>query len=158
MRFPGLLHEVGLSPHAPEVLAVKVEVDANPPRGAHTDVRLVRRHVLLRLRHHDQATLLAGKLHAVLQRGYTKGRDLYDLIWYLSDPDWPGPNLDLLNAALRQSGWQQGTMGADTWRGAVRQRLETMDWHRAALDVGPFLENQDELALVTKANALRLLT
>ena len=158
VRFPGLLHELGLSPHAAEVLAVKVEVDTNPPPGAGTDVRLVRRHVLLRLCHHDQATLLAGKLHAVLQRGYTKGRDLYDLIWYLSDPDWPAPNLDLLNAALRQSGWQQGPMSADAWREAVRRRLETMDWRQAALDVGPFLENQDDLALVTKANAMRLLT
>ncbi len=26
MEFPGLLHEVGLSPHASEVLSVKVEV------------------------------------------------------------------------------------------------------------------------------------
>ena len=156
--FPGLLHEVGLSPHVSEVLAVKVEVDANPPQGAGTGVSLVRRHVLLRLCHHDQATLLAGKLHAVLQRGYTKGRDLYDLIWYLSDPEWPAPNLDLLNAALRQSGWQQGPMNADTWRRAVRQRLETMDWHQAAVDVGPFLENQDDLALVSKDNAMRLLT
>jgi len=27
--------------------------------------------------------LLAGKLHAILQRAYTKGRDIYDLLWYL---------------------------------------------------------------------------
>ena len=157
VRFPGLLHEVGLSPHASEVLAVKIEVDTNPPDGADTDVSLARRHVLLRLRHHDQATLLAGKLHAVLQRGYTKGRDLYDLIWYLSDPDWPAPNLDLLNAALRQSGWQQGMVSAETWRAAVRQRLDTMDWQQAASDVGKFLENEDDIALVTKDNAMRLL-
>ena len=157
VRFPGLLHEVGLSPHASEVLAVKIEVDTNPPDGADTDVSLARRHVLLRLRHHDQATLLAGKLHAILQRGYTKGRDLYDLIWYLSDPDWPAPNLDLLNAALRQSGWQHGMVSAETWRMAVRQRLDTMDWQQAASDVGKFLENEDDIALVTKDNAMRLL-
>lgn len=157
VRFAGLLHEVGLSPHASEVLAVKVEVDTQPPQGAGTDVSVVRRHALLRLRHHDQATLLAGKLHAVLQRGYTKGRDLYDLIWYLSDPDWPPPNLDLLNAALRQSGWRQGTLSAETWRAEVRQRLDTMDWRQAALDVRNFLENEDDVALVTKDNAMRLL-
>ena len=157
VRFPGLLHELGLSPHAAEVLAIKIEVDTNPPQGAGTDVGLVRRHVMLRLHHHDKATLLAGKLHAVLQRGYTKGRDLYDLIWYLSDPDWPAPNLDLLNAALQQSGWQRGAMRPHTWRGVVRQRLDAMDWGKAALDVGQFLEHQGDLALVTKDNALRLL-
>ena len=157
VRFPGLLHELGLSPHSAEVFAIKIEVDTNPPQGARTDVRLVRRHVMLRLHHHDEATLLAGKLHAVLQRGYTKGRDLYDLIWYLSDPDWPAPNLDLLNAALRQSGWQDGSMGPLDWQRPVRQRLETMDWSKVALDIGQFLENQGDLALVTKDNALRLL-
>ena len=93
----------------------------------------------------------------MLQRGYPKGRDLYDLIWYLSDPGWPAPNLDLLNATLRQSGWQHGAMRPNTWREAVRQRLAATDWSKAALDVGQFLENQGDLALVTKDNALRLL-
>ena len=76
VRFPGLLHELDLSPHASEVLAVKVEVDTNPPLGAKMDISLVRRHATLRLHHHDKASLLAGKLHAILQRPYTKGRDL----------------------------------------------------------------------------------
>ncbi len=31
IRFPGLLHELELSPHRDEVLAVKMEVDTNPP-------------------------------------------------------------------------------------------------------------------------------
>ena len=48
------------------------------------------------------ASLLAGKLHAVLCRPWTKGRDIYDLAWYLSDPGWPAPNLALLNAAVWQ--------------------------------------------------------
>ncbi len=34
VRFAGLLHETGLSPHRDEVLAVKIEVDTNPPFGA----------------------------------------------------------------------------------------------------------------------------
>ena len=157
VRFPGLLHELGLSPHASEVLAVKIEVDTNPPDGAVTEAQLVRRHVMLQLHHHDRATLLAGKLHAVLQRPYTKGRDLYDLIWYLSDPNWPPPNIDLLNAALRQSDARLGTMNATTWRAAVAHRLDAMDWRKAVLDVRPFLENPDDVAILTKDNALRLL-
>ena len=31
IRFIGLLYELGLSPHRDEVLAVKLEVDTNPP-------------------------------------------------------------------------------------------------------------------------------
>ena len=87
VRFPGLLYELDLSPHRDETLAVKLEVDTNPPAGAGLATTVVRRHVILQLQHHDRASLLAGKLHAILQRPYLKGRDLYDLLWYLSDPD-----------------------------------------------------------------------
>ncbi len=157
VRIPGLLHELGLSPLAAEVLAVKIEIDTNPPQGAGVEVHLVRRHVTLRLFHHDQASLLSGKLHAVLQRAYAKGRDLYDLIWYLSDRQWPAPNLSMLNAALEQSGWQGKAMTKDGWRSAVRERVRLLDWHSAVNDVRPFLENPADAALVNKENALRLL-
>ena len=88
VRFTHLLYELGLSPHSNEGLAVKIEVDTNPPVGAGLETTIVRRHVALRLQHHDRASLLAGKLHAFFQRRYVKGRDLYDLMWYLSDPGW----------------------------------------------------------------------
>jgi hypothetical protein len=67
-----------LSPHQDEVLAVKIEIDANSPAGASLDTSLVRRHVLLNVYHHDRASLLAGKLHAILQHSFLKGRD----VWY----------------------------------------------------------------------------
>ena len=158
VRFPGVLYELGLSPHLTEVLSVRVEVDSRPPAGATTTVSLVRRHETLRFFHHDRASLLAGKLHAVLQRPYTKGRDLYDLIWYLSDPEWPAPNLSLLNAALRQTEWRGKVMTPTTWRLSVAERLDALDWERAVTDVRPFLERMDDVALVSKENALRLLS
>ncbi len=42
VRFPGLLHELRLSPHRDEVLAVKLEVDTNPPAGAGLTTTVVR--------------------------------------------------------------------------------------------------------------------
>ena len=158
LRVPGVLHELRLSPHRTEALSVKIEVDSRPPAGATTTVSLVRRHETLRLFHHDRASLLAGKLHAVLQRPYTKGRDLYDLIWYLSDPEWPAPNLSLLNAALRQTQWRGKIMTPATWRLSVAERLDALDWKRAAADVRPFLERMVDVELVSKENALRLLS
>ena len=157
VRFPGVLYDVGLSPHAAEVLAVRVEVDTRPPSGATMDVSLVRRHVPLRLYHHDRSSLLAGKVHALLQRPYAKGRDWFDLIWYLSDPEWPPINLDLLNAALEQTGWAHAPLGPETWRRAVKRRVEELDWGRLIEDVHPFLEQQHDVDLVSKDNAIRLL-
>ena len=156
VRLPGILYELGLSPHASEVVAIKIEVDTRPPAGALTAVSLVRRHVTLRLFHHDRSSLLAGKLHAVMQRPYAKGRDMYDLVWYLGDPDWPEPNLTLLNAALGQSGWRGPEMTAGTWPECVMQRLQALDWKRVAADVGPFLERDEDLALVSRDNAMTL--
>jgi nucleotidyltransferase AbiEii toxin of type IV toxin-antitoxin system len=158
IRFPGLLFELGLSPHPNEVFAVKLEVDTNPPAGAVLATTLVRRHVTLNLQHHDPASLLSGKLHAILQRPYPKGRDFYDLLWYLSDPTWPSPNLMLLNNALRQTGWAGPEITEENWRGLVRKHTEGVDWGRVIEDVRPFLEETAEIDLLNLENLSRLLT
>ncbi len=158
IRFPGLLYELALSTHRSEVLAVKIEVDTNPPAGAGLSTTVVRRHVLLQLQHHDRASLLAGKLHAIFQRPYLKGRDLYDLLWYLSDPAWPPPNLTLLNNALRQTGWMDDLLNEENWRVALRQRLESAKWERVADDVRPFLDPAARPDLLTRESLMRLLT
>jgi predicted nucleotidyltransferase component of viral defense system len=157
VRFSGLLHDVGLSPHASEVIAIKLEIDTNPPPGANLTTTLVRRHVTLNLHHHDRASLLAGKLHAILQRSYVKGRDLYDLFWYLSDPQWPHPNLVWLNNALQQSNWTGEPLTDLTWQQAIIDRINTMDWERVISDVEPFLERGFEIQLLTRENLLGLL-
>jgi predicted nucleotidyltransferase component of viral defense system len=149
LRFPGLPHEIGLSRHPSQTLSIKVETDTRPPPGANTTTSIVRRHVTLNLCHYDQASLLAGKLHAVLSRPWVKGRDLYDLAWYLADRTWPAPNLAWLNAALAQTGWQGPPLTAGNWRDQIRQRLEALDWERAQADVRPFLERERDIAMVT---------
>jgi len=157
VRFPGLLYELGLSPHASQVFSVKVEVDTNPPAGAALETTVVRRHATLQLQHHDRASLLAGKIHAVLQRSYTKGRDLYDLFWYLSDRSWPAPNLELLGNALRQSGWEGAIPTESGWREQLRARVRAVDWEKAVSDVEPFVESSSTLKLLTRENLLGLL-
>jgi len=157
VRFVGLLYELGLSPHRDQVLSVKVEVDTNPPVGAVLESTVIRRYMALHIQHHDPSSLLAGKLHAILQRPYLKGRDVYDLLWYLGDPDWPAPNLTLLNNALRQTGWDGRPMTESNWREAVRNRLQTIAWDRVVADVRPFLEPSADLDLLTLENVLRVL-
>jgi len=157
VRFPGFLHELGLSGQREEALSVRVEVDARPPAGAALETTVVRRHVLLRIQHHDRASLLAGKLHAILQRPYPKGRDFYDLIWYLSDPAWPPPNLVLLNNALAQTGWTKAPVSEASWVAAVRARIRSVRWEAVAADVRPFLESAEDRALLTRETIMRLL-
>ncbi len=157
IRFPGLLYELGLSGQPGEVLAVKLEVDTNPPAGAELAITLVRRFVILRLQHHDKASLLSGKLHAILQRPYAKGRDIYDLLWYLSDPSWPEPNLILLNNALAQTNWSGEKLTEANWRETVDERLKRLDWRDILTDVRPFVEPGFDLKLLTLDNLERAL-
>ncbi|MCB0071054.1 MAG: nucleotidyl transferase AbiEii/AbiGii toxin family protein [Caldilineaceae bacterium] len=149
-----MLHELGLSPHRSQVVAVKLEVDTNPPRGAGLSTSVVTRHVVLQLQHHDRASLLAGKIHALLQRPYLKGRDIFDLWWYLSNPTWPAPNLVLLNNALQQTGWPGESMTQTNWKAAIHQRVEPVVWDHVMLDVEPFLE-QDPVAIGFTKDRLR---
>jgi predicted nucleotidyltransferase component of viral defense system len=157
VRFRGLLFEFGLSPHESETLSIKVEVDTNPPPGAKVVSTVVRRHIALNLRHHDKASLLAGKLHAVLMRRYIKGRDIYDLIWYLSDRTWPEPNIELLNNSLKQTGWDGPEATTANWRELVYQRIEMFQWKQVVRDVEPFLERAEDITLLKKENMLALL-
>jgi len=144
VRFRGLLHELGLSGHQTEVLAIKLEIDTNPPPGAIVTTTSLHRHVRLNLQHHDRASLFAGKLHAVLQRTYPKGRDIYDLWWYLSQPDWPEPNLIQLNEALTQSGWTGPVLSRDNWRSIVREGVAQLDWQEDVLrDIQAFIITTD---------------
>ena len=157
VRFPGLLYDLGLSGQRSEVLAVKLEVDTNPPAGAGLATSVVRRFMVLQLQHHDQASLLSGKLHAILQRPYTKGRDLYDLLWYLSDPSWPPPNFVLLINALAQTDWRGGLLTEMDWRERVSERLRLLDWNSLLADVRPFVEPGFDLRLLSLANLERVL-
>lgn len=156
IRFSGLLHELGISPHQNEILSIKLEVDTNPPSAAVLTTSVIRRFVALQLQHHDRASLLAGKIHAILQRSYTKGRDINDLLWYLSDPDWPEPNFALLNNALQQTNWSGDRLDEDNWRQILSDRLQTLSWERVVSDVRPFLETEEDAGLLTRENLLRV--
>ncbi|MCX8062470.1 MAG: nucleotidyl transferase AbiEii/AbiGii toxin family protein [Anaerolineales bacterium] len=157
VKFHNLLYEFGLSVQREEILSVKIEVDTQPPAGAALATTLIRRHVPLHLQHHDRATLLAGKIHAFLQRRYVKGRDLYDLLWYLSDPQWPSPNFVFLQNALQQTGWSGLIPGERNWRVLLYQKLQALDWKRAVSDVKPFLERPDDVLLLSRENFEKLL-
>lgn len=157
IRFKDVLFELGLSPRRGQILSIRVEIDTNPPSGAKTDTTVIRKFVALNLLHYDRPSLLAGKLHALLARPYTKGRDLFDLVWYLADPTWPEPNFTHLNNALAQTGWLGPELNTANWRRNVLTRLKKIHWDQAVKDVTPFLERSQDVKLLTLANVRNLL-
>jgi hypothetical protein len=65
--------------------------------------------------------------------------------------------LELLNNALRQTGWPGPEITPQNWRQALATRLKGRDWERITNDVRPFLENPTEVDLLSEENLLRLL-
>ena len=63
-------------------IRIKFEVDTHPPEGARYDMPILDFPFAAAVRVFDPPSLLAGKIHALLCRPYTKGRDWYDFIWY----------------------------------------------------------------------------
>lgn len=150
LRFPGLLHECGLSDLRAQKLAIRVEVDSVPPQGATLETRLVTRHFPVMFLVHDLSSCMAGKVLAILVRGHTKGRDLYDLGWYLTNPEQPKPNIVLLQNGLRQTEWKGQVPDKETWGELLLSHLNTIDWSEAEADARPFLEDPADGILLNR--------
>ncbi len=152
IRFESLLFESGLSHHRDEKLAVKIECDTNPPDGYKLDRSLINKYHPFSLVHHDPATFMAGKIHALLQRPFTKGRDYYDIMFLLSR--WPElqPNIKYLANALQQTGYKGKEIANRNWRSILRQLVKEAKWNVIISDVEPFLENSIDIQMLTPEN------
>jgi len=91
-----------------------------------------------------------------LSREYTKGRDFFDLGWYLSRFKDLKPNIEFLQNALSQTGWKKEMPTAETWIKYVRQVVLEADWKKVRGDVQNFLENPADLDVFSKENLLVL--
>lgn len=158
IKFRGLLFQLGLTPHRHEVMSIKLEIDSNPPPGERTETTVVNKyHMMYYTVHYDLPTLFAGKLHALCFRRYTKGHDLYDLLWFLSSRQGIEPNLSFLNNAAAQTERDPPIFKADNWRSVVEQHLKEADMERARQQIRPFLERPEESEFLTLQNLSKLL-
>lgn len=154
-RFDGMPHELGWDRDPRIGLSIKLDVDTRPPAGARIETTMVHRFFPIAIRHHDLPSLFAGKLHALVARPYAKGRDWFDLTWYLTEQRGLEPNGDLFAAALRQTGHAEHA-GQD-WRRLVATRMESVDWKSVVRDVEPFLESDADLERLDRRRILDLL-
>lgn len=154
-RFQGIPRQAGWSRDPHISLSIKVEVDLRPPEGASVETTLVQQFFPVSLRHHDLPSLFAGKLHAVLARRWVKGRDWFDLVWYLTARKGLEPKLGLLENALKQT--RTSAIPREGWRAAVKRRLETLDWRAVITDLRPFVERQRDLDVLSKDAIHKLL-
>lgn len=146
IRIAHLLYEAGLAGKKDTNLSIKIEIDTRPPDGARTETRLVNRHFIFALRHHDLPSLMAGKIRAIITRKFCKGRDWYDLFWYLARRPPVRPNIIFLDNALLQQ--QELLPEKADWPRLLEEKTRTLDLEVIKKDIEPFLENPAEADLL----------
>lgn len=157
LKFPELLFECGLSGHKTEKISIKIEIDTNPPQGGREEVTLYKSIFMFYILHYDLSSLFAGKLHALLCRKYTKGRDWYDLLWYLTSFKKIEPNFMMLNSALKQTLRSPFQVNRNNWRDKLKVAVDNFDEKKAKKDIRRFLEDPTEMELITKDNFHKLI-
>jgi predicted nucleotidyltransferase component of viral defense system len=128
-------------PHSSQ-LKIKIEVDTDPPPNFTTETRFLLQPIPFSVRTYDLPCLFAGKMHAVLCRGWKKrlkGRDWYDFVWYVRR----GTELDLrhLEQRMRQTGHYTAATALDpeTVRELLEHKIEDLDVALARADIQRFL-------------------
>lgn len=147
LKFKGLLKELQLSNLDEQKLSIKIEVDAEPPKGWHLETTLVNKVYLLNLVHFDLPSLYATKLHACFFRKYVKGRDFYDLAWYIGKKI--RPNYTLLNNAIKQTENYSLNLNDSNFEKFLLEKLDKTDLKEIRRDVERFLEDKNELGLLS---------
>ena len=131
-----------------EIIKVKLEVDVNPPEFATFENKFRLLPIPYQVTLYDKSSLFAGKLHAVICRGWKsriKGRDMYDYIFYLSN-NIPF-NLKHLEARLKQTDFipQEKEITLDDVKKILCDRFMAIDFEQAKKDVLPFIKNVNSL-------------
>jgi len=130
-------------------IRIKLEIDVNPPAGTGEDATYLDFPADHEVRHQDLASNFALKIHALLCRGFLKGRDWYDFSWYVAKGTTP--NLTLLRTALIQAGPWAGDerIAVDMpWlKQALGDTIAKIDWKAAADDVRRFLRPAEAKSL-----------
>jgi hypothetical protein len=131
-------------------IRVKLEIDCRPPAGSQFTTSYLTFPTVTPLTTQTLESSFALKLHALFCRQYVKGRDWFDLIWYVSRRPPVSPNFRLLKNALAQTGpWAGEKLAVDAaWvRDALAQTIRKINWNVARQDVQRFLPLSEQAGL-----------
>ena len=139
--------------HQNAICKVKLEVDIDPPPYADFNVDYIDDPVPFTIQAYSGPSLLAGKMDAVLSRGWqnrVKGRDWYDFA-FLVRRKIP-LLLPHLEARLRQKGFykEKAPLDEDRCINMIERRIESVDFDAAKSDVITFILRPQDLDVWSK--------
>lgn len=122
-------------------LKIKLEVDTIPPLDFETEEKLLLKPFSFYVKCFTLSDLFAGKMHALLFRKWknnVKGRDWYDMEWYIKK----GVPLNLKHflARAKDSGdWGKETITGPELKELLGTKIDTVDLNRVKADVIRFI-------------------
>ena len=139
LKFP-VLYALGLSPHESENLHLKVEISQHEQVAVIQNTPLLLHGRSLVVRHFSLETMMAGKMLACLERNFArgsqgaaiKGRDFYDLLWFMQQRIWP------LEEKLAQDGQMRYTVQTAMQR--LQDKIAALSPRALAVDLLPMFE------------------
>lgn len=134
-------------------LKIKFEVDINPPIGATYEYKYKLLPSPHEIRLYDKESLFAGKIHAILCRGWkirTKGRDLYDYIFFLANNT--KVNVELVKNKLIESNYidKNDKFDINILKELLIEKFSQINYNDSKEDVIPFIKNVEFLDIWSK--------
>jgi predicted nucleotidyltransferase component of viral defense system len=129
-------------------LQIKLEIDTNPPDGSEYELKYLDFPLPFSVKTQNLASLFASKSHALICRNYTKGRDWYDFVWYVSRK--VPINFSLLSHAISQTNpWDdKNIVCTPAWFSLkLIEKINEIDWEAAKQDVARFLRPRESATL-----------
>lgn len=143
-----IVKQAGIKP-TNRSMKIKIEVDRQPPLGFTTEMKLLTRPFSFYVKCFDKPSLFAGKMHALLFRKWknrVKGRDWYDLEWYIKK----GVPLDLRHFELRARDtghWTADDLNRDDVIGLILEKIKAVSFENVKEDVLPFIKDDAALEI-----------
>lgn len=142
-----VLKQTGVKSNKP--IKIKIEVDRNPPLGFQTEEKLLIRPFSFYVRCFKLPSLFAGKLHALLYRKWNnrvKGRDWYDLEWYIKK----GVPLDVghfLSRAKDTRDWNVEIITNEQILELINHKIDSVSFTNIKEDVIRFIKDENVLSI-----------
>jgi predicted nucleotidyltransferase component of viral defense system len=130
-------------------IKIKIEIDRVPPLGFETEEKLLVRPFSFYVNCFSLPSLFAGKLHALLFRKWknrVKGRDWYDMEWYIRK----GVPLNIPHFLLRAKetkDWNEETINKEQVLELLKEKIHSVSFDSVKDDVRKFIRNDEQLAI-----------
>jgi len=140
-------------------IKIKIEVDRRPPLDFDTEQKLLLRPFSFYVNCFTRSSLFAGKMHALLFRKWKqriKGRDWYDMEWYIRK-GIPLNVSHFLQRAKDTGDWTDDTITKEQILDLLRQKINTISVELVQADVIRFISDDTKITIWSKSYFLDLI-